>query len=179
MAHLHRKGGDGDKDIAPAIAPSLRMFTETLGRGARPHRPGPEPPYLSVLRGGGRSGMPEDMSWKTVRLELAKTPGYPNGSAVRAYLLRLPLDDAGRIDLGEFRSNPKHATVRRYWPNEPDRLGQLRRTQAGWILSYGRDGTGGEAVLDTGSQPIVPEAILGITEAGSDALSFRVARCER
>ncbi|MGV3478613.1 MAG: hypothetical protein ACO1O3_01585 [Sphingobium sp.] len=123
--------------------------------------------------------MPEDMSWKTVRLELAKTPGYPNGSAVRAYLLRLPLDDAGRIDLGEFRSNPKHATVRRYWPNEPDRLGQLRRTQAGWILSYGRDGTGGEAVLDTGSQPIVPEAILGITEAGSDALSFRVARCER
>lgn len=120
-----------------------------------------------------------DMSWKTVRLELARTPGYPNGSAVRAYLLRLPLDDAGRIDLGEFRSNPKHATVRRYWPNEPDRLGHLRRGRNGWILSYGRDGTGGEAILDTGMQPIVPDAILGITEADSGPLDFRVARCER
>ena len=31
------------------------------------------------------------MTWKTIRLELARTPEYPEGSAAHAYVLRLPL----------------------------------------------------------------------------------------
>jgi hypothetical protein len=38
-----------------------------------------------------------EMTWKSIRLELARTKEFPEGSASRAYLLRLPLDDRGRI----------------------------------------------------------------------------------
>jgi hypothetical protein len=37
-------------------------------------------------------------TWNLVRLELAGTSEYPEGSASRAYMLRVPLDDAGLID---------------------------------------------------------------------------------
>jgi hypothetical protein len=62
-----------------------------------------------------------DMTWKTIRLELARTAEFPEGSAAHAYVLRLPIDDNGFIE----RSAIKHATespiVHRMWPGEPDR----------------------------------------------------------
>ena len=36
------------------------------------------------------------MSWKSLRLELARTKEFPNGSPAHAYLLHLPLDDSSR-----------------------------------------------------------------------------------
>ena len=38
------------------------------------------------------------MTWQSIRLELARTPDFPDGSASRAYLLRLPLHRDGLID---------------------------------------------------------------------------------
>ena len=38
------------------------------------------------------------MTWKTIRLELARTPEFPEGSAAHAYVLRLPIDDDGYIE---------------------------------------------------------------------------------
>ena len=46
------------------------------------------------------------MSWKTIRLELARTPEFTNGSPIRAYLLRLPLDPDGLIETTEFGPTP-------------------------------------------------------------------------
>src|SRR3546814_9571358 len=63
------------------------------------------------------------MSWTTIRLELARTPAFPNGSAARSYVLRLPLGSGGLIDEREYRIHPELATARRFWPNEPDRHG--------------------------------------------------------
>lgn len=76
------------------------------------------------------------MTWTTIRLELARTPAFPNGSAARSYVMRLPIGPDGRIDEQEYRHHPEYATVRRFWPNEPDRHGHLLRTAEGWTLSY-------------------------------------------
>jgi hypothetical protein len=76
------------------------------------------------------------MTWTTIRLELARTPAFPKGSAARSYVMRLPLGPDGRIDEQEYRHHPEYATVRRFWPNEPDRHGHLLRTADGWALSY-------------------------------------------
>ena len=61
--------------------------------------------------------------WNVVRLELARTPDFPEGSASRAYMLRVPLDRQGLIDEASLLSRPAMATVRRFWPNEPDQTG--------------------------------------------------------
>ena len=59
------------------------------------------------------------MSWKSLRLELARTKEFPNGSPAHAYLLQLPLDDSGIIDEGALGLEPERALVRRSWPDEP------------------------------------------------------------
>src|SRR5690606_1529686 len=76
------------------------------------------------------------MHWKTIRLELARTPEFPRGSASRAHLLRLPVNDQGVIDEEALRAAPGRATVRRFWPNEPDMAGHVVRTVEGWAFSY-------------------------------------------
>ena len=79
------------------------------------------------------------MNWKTIRLELAGTREFPTGSVSRAFLLRLPLHEDGSIDESEFVNNPSRATVRRFWPSEPDRSGAIVRANGALAFRYGSD----------------------------------------
>ena len=86
------------------------------------------------------------MNWKVIRLELASSWEFPRGSVGRSYLIRLPLTDEGAIDMETLESQPAHATVRRYWPNQADMLGHLVRTPMGYAIRYeanGRTGSDG------------------------------------
>lgn len=76
------------------------------------------------------------MPWKSIRLELACTDGFPNGSASRSYLLRLPLDDRALIDEAALALSPARATAYRYWPNERDKFGVVSRTGRGWAVRF-------------------------------------------
>ena len=76
------------------------------------------------------------MPWRAIRLELAHTEEYPRGSASRAYLLRLPLGEDGAIDEALLAAAPTLATVRRFWPNEPDISGYIVRDAGGWCFCY-------------------------------------------
>jgi hypothetical protein len=79
------------------------------------------------------------MTWYSIRLELARAPDFPGGSPSRCYLLRLPLSGEGRIEDEAIAAEPGRATVRRFWPNEPDLHGHLVRTGNGWALSFRAD----------------------------------------
>lgn len=118
------------------------------------------------------------MSWKTVRLELARTKEFPNGSAGRAYLLRLPLDDRGLIDESQLHKNPERATVRRHWPNEPDRNGYLVRKGRGWAFSYAVGDKDDEDIFHLESHPFRQGDYVTITETDGEKLPFKVAHCE-
>lgn len=109
------------------------------------------------------------MQWKTIRLELASTPEFPAGSAGRAYLIRLPIDDSGELDAAALRHRPEHATVQRFWPSEPDRSGHVERSGAGWRLRCN-----GNAVSLLDEQPIRLGEQVTITEADGRQLPFRV-----
>jgi hypothetical protein len=89
------------------------------------------------------------MPWKSFRLELANTEGFPQGSASRTYLLRLPLDEAALIDGPAVERAPELATVYRYWPNERDMFGHFTRTAHGWAIAYELDQTGKSFELET------------------------------
>lgn len=75
----------------------------------------------------------EKVPWKLVRLEHAPTGSFPAGSAIRAYFLHLPLRTNGRIDHEAHASYPMLATMRRYWPCEPDRSGYVVREEERWL----------------------------------------------
>ena len=74
------------------------------------------------------------MSWKQIRLELARTPSFPKGSAGRAYVLYVPLDEDGLIDEEAFALNPGRATISRYWASDPDHHGQVERHDRQWVF---------------------------------------------
>jgi len=118
------------------------------------------------------------MTWKTIRLELAETRHFPKGSAVRAYLLRLPLDAQGRIEMGEMELRPGQATVRRYWPNEPDRLGHVVRARSGWQFRYGPRDAGAAAQFHLDEPAIALLGRVSVTEPAGERLPFRILRCE-
>lgn len=122
--------------------------------------------------------IPAAMNWKTIRLELASTPDFPAGSAGRAYLIRLPLDENGMLDEAALRRRPHHATVHRFWPSEADRSGHIERTQSGWCLrccGYPSD----EAMPLIDDQPIRLGATVMVIEADGHRLPFRVTDIRR
>jgi len=115
------------------------------------------------------------MNWKSIRLELARTKEFPAGSASRAYLLRLPLDQDGLIDERSLRGSPALATVHRFWPNEPDLSGYVINTPRGWAFSYEIGEDDDETVYHLESHPIRIGEYVTLTEPDGQRLPFRVA----
>ena len=119
--------------------------------------------------------MPE---WNLVRLELARTPEFPAGSASRAYMLRLPLGDDGLIDEAAIRASPGMASVRRFWPNEPDQQGYVIRRGDGWAFSYAVGDDDDEGVYHLESHPLRPGEYVTLTEPDGRRLPFRVVQAQ-
>jgi hypothetical protein len=118
------------------------------------------------------------MSWRTIRLELARSPGFPKGSASRAYLLHLPVDANGRVDEDAFRRAPALATVRRHWPNERDRTGHVIRRTSGWAFSYAMADRENEELLHFDMHKLRAGEDVTITEPDGTRLPYRVMQCE-
>ena len=114
--------------------------------------------------------------WNLVRLELAKTPEFPEGSASRAYMLRVPLDINGLIDDAELASEPNMATVRRFWPNEPDQTGHIARNSRGWLLSCAIGDDDEPMSYHLELQPLHVGGYVHLTGPDGIALPFRVVR---
>lgn len=77
------------------------------------------------------------MEWRTLRLELAPTGEFPNGSVARCYFVRLPIDEAGRVDTDKLENSSRRATVRRYWSSEPDQWGYALPADGRIMLKLG------------------------------------------
>ena len=112
--------------------------------------------------------------WKIIRLELARTPGFPEGSASHAYVLRLPLNDNGLIDDAAVTFHPDLATVRRTWPDESDQQGYVVRKPNGWAFSYALGDDDDEGVFHLESHPLALGDYLTLTEPDGKRLPFRV-----
>jgi hypothetical protein len=120
------------------------------------------------------SSAPSD--WKIVRLELARTPQFPEGSPSRAFLLRLPLFDDGLIDESAVHRNPAMATVKRFWPNEPDRQGYVVRAGGNWAFSYAIGEEDDEDLFHLEAHPLRDGEYVTLTEPDGGRLPFRITR---
>lgn len=130
------------------------------------------------------------MKWKVIRLELASSWQFPRGSVGRSYLVRLPLTEEGAIDREALESQPARATVRRYWPNEADMVGQLIHTPTGYAIRYEMNGaarlnghskTNGHAdprLFQFGADAIRVGEEIFLTEPDGHQVRYRVANLQ-
>jgi hypothetical protein len=118
------------------------------------------------------------MSWMTIRIELARTPAFPEGSPSHAYMLHLPLNEAGLIDVDAWAKDKTRATVRRLWPGEPDQFGQVVRTRGGgWAFSYAPGSDDDESLFHLADHRLQVGDYMSVTEVDGDRLPFKVVSC--
>ncbi|HEY0630361.1 MAG TPA: hypothetical protein VGD23_13635 [Sphingomicrobium sp.] len=130
------------------------------------------------------------MKWKVVRLELASSWQFPRGSAGRSYLVRVPLTDEGVIDTAALEAQPARATVRRYWPNQADMVGQLVYTSPGYAIQYelngvdkanghsATNGNGEPPLLRFGADTIKLGNEILLTEPDGNQARYRIAKLQ-
>lgn len=76
-------------------------------------------------------------NFRRIRLELAREPGHPMGSARIGYTLLVPLDENDRIDADTWKAHRDACRVVRFRPDEDDEIGHLVRKPGGsWALHY-------------------------------------------
>jgi hypothetical protein len=79
--------------------------------------------------------------FKRVRLQLARSPEFPAGSAGHGYELVVPLDSKGHIDAKLWDKHRDQCRVKRFWEGQADRNGYLVHKPGGseharWIFDY-------------------------------------------
>lgn len=119
-------------------------------------------------------GHNDNMTWKTVRLELASTEGHPRGSAGRAFLLHVPIASDDRIDRMAIDRDPRRATVRRFWASEPDSFGIVEPMDGGWALCCAR-GAGEKSTFLLEAAPLRPDGQVKVRQPCGSQLPFRIA----
>lgn len=117
------------------------------------------------------------MSWNNIRLELAYAIRFPLGSPHRCYLLHLPLKESGLIDDNLVCGAPKCATVRRFWPSQPDMRGYVVHTPNGWAFSY--ESQNDETVFELDSHHIRIGECVTVTELDGERLPYRVTNVQQ
>lgn len=74
---------------------------------------------------------------KRIRLTMARTKAYPEGSPRHGYEFVAPLDATGHIDAVAWKAVRDQCHVRRFWGDEADDIGHLvHRAGGSWAFHY-------------------------------------------
>jgi hypothetical protein len=119
------------------------------------------------------------MSWMRIRLDLARSRDFPDGSARHGYEFVLPLDTEGKLDRAAYDKSPPLATVHRYWAGEGDSHGLIQRSGRGkWVFSFDPGEGEAEAVPHLQDHLFRPGEYLGVREPDGSEHTFRVVLVE-
>jgi hypothetical protein len=115
------------------------------------------------------------MMFMKIRLELARSPGFPDGSRNHGYEFVAPLDDSGHIDVEEWKRHKKRCTVRRFWEGEDDEEGYLVHTKGrSWAFSYAPGEEDDEPIFRFGSHVFREGEYVSVTEHDGVTRPFKV-----
>jgi len=118
--------------------------------------------------------MTHGVTMKRIRLELARTSDFPEGSASHGYEFVAPLKADSHIDLDGWHEVKAVCHVTRFWGDAPDERGLLAHTRHGWCFNYG-DAADDENFFKLDRHHFVPGEYVSITEHDGTVLPFRVA----
>jgi hypothetical protein len=114
---------------------------------------------------------------KKIRLNLARTKEFPNGSARHGYEFLAPLAEDGHIDAEAWKKLRDRCRVRRFWGGEEQDIGHLvHRPGGSWAFRW--DITGDEddeAGYRFGVHPFVVGEYVSIKDEDGDLVTFQVA----
>jgi hypothetical protein len=115
------------------------------------------------------------MSLKRIRLELARTPQFPDGSARHGYEFTAPLDLGGKLDALSWRRARNACAVRRFWPGSDDEHGRLLHRRDGkWVFSYRPGDDDDEPIFRFDSHSFRVGDYVSITEHDGVTRPFKV-----
>lgn len=113
---------------------------------------------------------------KTIRLELARTKEFPDGNRDRGYEFKAPVGADGHLDTAAWPGVRKQCTVRRFWPGEDDRLGELHHTRhRSWAFSYEPGDEDDENFHRLDAHVFKVGEYVSIREPDGEVLTFRIA----
>lgn len=115
------------------------------------------------------------MPLMTVRLELARQPGFPEGSHAHGYEFVAPLTADGHLDAAHWRTHAKACTVRRFWGAEAEQHGRLVHHGRHWAFDYDlADNADDEPVFRLDRHAISEGEYLSVTEQDGRQMTFRI-----
>jgi hypothetical protein len=114
------------------------------------------------------------MPLKKIRLELARTADYPNGSANHGYEFVAPLDAAGHLDGEGWRKYANACTCRRFWPGEDDQHGTLMHKRGRWVFSYELGDDDDDTIFKFDRHNFVVGEYVSVTEHDGTTHPFKV-----
>jgi hypothetical protein len=117
------------------------------------------------------------MTLHTVRLELARCPEYPEGSATHGYEFVAPLTNEAHFDPIEWKTARSKCTVRRFWGSAPEEKGVLIHTRGKkWAFSYvPKTDEDDEPIFKFDRHTIKQDEYISITEHDGVQRTFRIA----
>ncbi|HUT50457.1 MAG TPA: hypothetical protein VM325_14040 [Alphaproteobacteria bacterium] len=115
------------------------------------------------------------MALKQIRLELARTKDFPDGSAKHGYEFVAPLDGEGHLDMAEWKEYGQACIVHRFWDREDDETGQLIHNRHGWAFSYEPGEEDDEPIFRFDKHNFVEGEYISVTEHDGVTRPFKVA----
>ena len=115
------------------------------------------------------------MTLYSVRLELARTKEFPEGSALHGYEFVAPLDARGHLSVEEWRRSKTTCLVRRFNNGEADQNGRLAHVGKGWHFDYeARKSDDDEPLFKLDRHLIRQGEYLSVTEHDGVTRPFRI-----
>jgi hypothetical protein len=110
-----------------------------------------------------------------IRLELARTPEFPQGSADHSYEFVAPLTKDAHIDAEARKEVQDRCEVTRVWGSDAVQFGRLRHVGKGWRFDYDdKDDTDDEPFFKLDRHALASGAYVSITEHDGVQRPFKV-----
>lgn len=123
-------------------------------------------------------------TFKRIRLNLARSKEFPEGSSRHGYEFVAPLDGKSHIDIGLWRAHRDNCRVRRFWEGEDDQIGFLVHKPGGleharWVFDYDKTAeTDDESGYRFGAHAFTSGEYVSIRDEDGEMHTFRVVSVE-
>lgn len=122
--------------------------------------------------------------FKRIRLNLARSKEFPEGSSRHGYEFVVPLDAKGHIDVALWRQHRDNCRVRRFWEGEDDQVGFVTHKPGGpehsrWVFDYNPErADDDESGYRFGVHAFTPGEYVSIRDEDDEMHTFRVVSVE-
>lgn len=114
---------------------------------------------------------------KRIRLELARDPENPEGSAAIGYDIVAPLTRDGHLDQPAWAAAKDACTVR-HFANAHQERGRLKHNAGGWYFDYAAGREDDEPLFRLDSRIFAVGEYVSVTEHNGRLLTFKVISVE-